>query len=485
MIFHDEHTSITLRAFRDRRAPIPSTPRGTTMTSPEDAPEATPVPFAPPGGAPPQPGSTSGTPQSGPTQPSTTASPSPAAPQQAGGWGKPSTQVGYGQPRYGQYAPGPSAPQQGVPPHGSPLGAQTHGSPQPGSTPYGGPQYGGPQYGAPGYGAPQQAYGTPGPGWRPPAAKPGIIPLRPLSLGEIYDGAFAAIRKNPKVMLGVVALVIAVATIVPTLIAYVLSPSANQWLDDSVVTVFDGSGSGQTSAELGIDGLAGQLSQALLVGISVHLASIIATGLLIVAISRSVIGRTFTVSELWAQVRSKIVGLVVISLLPSIGILLVAGVFIGLIALLASNDAVGLVLLVSVVALVAVLVTAAWLTTRFVLTPAAYVLEGQRLRPSISRGWRLSRGSFWRLLGIYVLSSIITSIVGNLVATPGTIVASFLFPADETVHPGAVAITVFSQVVASTISTTFLSSAVALLYIDVRIRREGLDVELAAAADEV
>ena len=455
------------------------------MTSPEDAPEEKPAPFAPPGGTPPEPGPAAPA-QPGAEQPT---SPKALAP---GGWGQPSAQVGYGQPRYGQYAPGgpPQAapgvgqqPYPGAPPSGPGYGTPQSGQQYGGQTQYGGqPQYGAQQYGGAQYGG-QQHGGFPAPGWRPGPAKPGIIPLRPLSLGEIYDGAFAAIRKNPKVMLGVVALVTAVATIVPALISYLLAPSANQWLDDGVVSLFD-DGSGQVSSELGLDGLAGQLSQTLLVTIGVYLGSIVTTGLLIVAISRSVIGKSFTVSELWLQVRSKLVGLVAISLLPSIGILLVAGVFIGAVALLASADAVGLVLLVTVVALVVIVVVAVWLTTRFILTPAAYVLEGQRLGTSIARGWTLSRGSFWRLFGIYLLSSIITSIVSGLVASPGQIIASILFPTGDTVPLGAVAITVVAQIIASTISTTFLSSVVALLYIDVRMRREGLDVELAAAADE-
>lgn len=450
------------------------------MTSPEDAPEQKPAPFAPPGGTPP--------PAPGPAVPAQPAGTQPAPPQPAppqpagqGGWGQPTTQIGYGQPRYGQYAPGgapQTAPGQGQQPYPTaPPAGPAHGSPQGGQPQYGGQQYGQQQYGG------QQPGGFPAPGWRPGPSKPGIIPLRPLSLGEIYDGAFAAIRKNPKVMLGVVALVTAVATIVPALVSYLLAPSANQWLDDGVVTLFD-DGSGQVSTELGLDGLAGQLSQTLLISLGVYLGSIVTTGLLIVAISRSVIGKSFTVSELWAQVRSKLVGLVAISLLPSIGILLVAGVFIGVVALLAAADSVGLVLLVTVVALVAIVVVAVWLTTRFVLTPAAYVLEGQRLGASIARGWTLSRGSFWRLFGIYLLSSIITSIVSSLVASPGQIIANIVFPTGDTVPLGALAITVVSQIIASTISTTFLSSVVALLYIDVRMRREGLDVELAAAADE-
>ena len=34
------------------------------------------------------------------------------------------------------------------------------------------------------------------------AHKPGAIPLRPLKLGNIYDGAFRIIRFNPKATVG-------------------------------------------------------------------------------------------------------------------------------------------------------------------------------------------------------------------------------------------------------------------------------------------
>ena len=47
------------------------------------------------------------------------------------------------------------------------------------------------------------------------AHKPGAIPLRPLTLGNIYDGAFRIIRFNPKATVGPAALVTAVAMIAP------------------------------------------------------------------------------------------------------------------------------------------------------------------------------------------------------------------------------------------------------------------------------
>src|SRR5665811_2233450 len=42
------------------------------------------------------------------------------------------------------------------------------------------------------------------------AHKPGIVPLRPLQFGDILDGAVKAVRFNPKSMVGLSAIVLAV-----------------------------------------------------------------------------------------------------------------------------------------------------------------------------------------------------------------------------------------------------------------------------------
>src|SRR3954447_11926303 len=84
-----------------------------------------------------------------------------------------------------------------------------------------------PQWGRPAqWGQPAPAsWGTPGEsgprGWEPAGyGKPptGIVPLRPLSVGEILDGAFQAVRANARTMVGTAAAVVAaviVLSIVP------------------------------------------------------------------------------------------------------------------------------------------------------------------------------------------------------------------------------------------------------------------------------
>ena len=51
------------------------------------------------------------------------------------------------------------------------------------------------------------------------APKPGVIPLRPLGLGEILDGSFATIRRNPKATLGIAAIVMTVSAVIYELAA--------------------------------------------------------------------------------------------------------------------------------------------------------------------------------------------------------------------------------------------------------------------------
>lgn len=143
------------------------------------------------------------TPESAPDQPAQPTPPQPGGSQPAG-WGEP--------PRYGQYSPGydPAAPRaQGQPQYGTPQYGTPQGEPA--------TQYGQSQYGQ------HSPYASQVPGYRPPADKPGIVPLRPLSLGELYDGAFGAVRHNPGVTLGLTAIIVVVAVAIGTLVSIPLT----------------------------------------------------------------------------------------------------------------------------------------------------------------------------------------------------------------------------------------------------------------------
>src|SRR5262244_3395884 len=78
--------------------------------------------------------------------------------------------------------------------------------------------YGQAGYGPAGPGQPGTGY-PPSGGWTAPppqAPKPGVIPLRPIAVGEILDGAFTSIRRNPKATLGIAAVVLTISGIITT-----------------------------------------------------------------------------------------------------------------------------------------------------------------------------------------------------------------------------------------------------------------------------
>ncbi|MFB7503638.1 hypothetical protein ACFC0P_08995, partial [Streptomyces broussonetiae] len=146
--------------------------------------------WASPGSAPSSEGREPGA--SGPTEPADRPGETEPAPQPGTGPQGPGAKWSKEQPPPGQWsAPtGASGPHQAPPPSPG-WGGQQPGAPGPGG------------YGA-GYGRPG-GYGAWGGGWGgpPSAAKPGVIPLRPLGVGEILDGAVSTMRAYWRTVLGI------------------------------------------------------------------------------------------------------------------------------------------------------------------------------------------------------------------------------------------------------------------------------------------
>jgi hypothetical protein len=207
------------------------------------------------------------------------------------------------------------------------------------------------------------------------------------------------------------------------------------------------------------------------------------TGLLIVSVSRSVIGRTVTVGEVWSQSWRRVLLLVVFSFAASAVILLAWSAYVGLVVLLVAGELVGAAVAVGLLGGLALLLGTIWFSIRILLIPATLVLEGTSIPTGLRRGWRLTRGSFWRLLGIYVLTSIMVGVVASLIVTPTFLISTAIGDPLQ-VSFASIALTSVANVIAYTLTTSFMAAVLALLYVDLRMRREGLDVELARAAGE-
>ncbi|BBC33673.1 hypothetical protein SGFS_049670 [Streptomyces graminofaciens] len=391
--------------------------------------------------------------------------------------------------------PSPQAPGQTPPPpppgpgwgghpgHPGPQQPGPGGYPGAGGHPgYGGPGpgYGPPGYGPPGYGAP--GWGGGGWGGPPPAAKPGVIPLRPLGVGEILDGAVSTMRAHWRTVLGI-SLTVAVVTQIAAILlqGLVLNDTANSdVLGDSTATP------SELSRALGETLLS--TSAVLLISL---LGTIVATALLTTVTSRAVLGKSVTTAEAWRDARPQLLKLFGLTLLlPLIGGLIVGvGILPGI--LLAAGGEGGSGAALAVLGGLGAGVVALWLMIRFSLASPALMLEKQSVLKSMNRSAKLVRGSWWRVFGIQLLAAIIANVVASIVVIPFSFLAvaldgdgfsGFLTGSGSNLGWTFLVVSGIGSVIGATLTFPISAGVTVLLYVDQRIRREALDLELARAA---
>ena len=183
----------------------------------------------------------------------------------------------------------------------------------PGSQPGGYGQEPGSAHGQPGHGQPGAGYGAPPGGWAAPpqAPKPGVIPLRPIAVGEILDGAFTSIRRNPKATLGIAAVVLTISGIITTSLEVLLL---------SQLGLNTGTDQTLTGAQL-----AGMLAVVIPSGLTAlvlaFIVQILLTGLLTAVVGRSVLGDRITAGEAWRIALPRLPALLLATLLTGLALI--------------------------------------------------------------------------------------------------------------------------------------------------------------------
>lgn len=107
---------------------------------------------------------------------------------------------------------------------------------------------------------------------------------------------------------------------------------------------------------------------------------------------------------------------------------------------------------------------------RFLFGPAAAVIEGKRGREALRRSWSLTRGHGWRLAGIVIVAAILAGLVASFVTVPTALVAQHM-------DTGGWVVRAIGASIGQVISTPFSLMVQVLLYFDLRVRKEGLDLE--------
>jgi hypothetical protein len=345
----------------------------------------------------------------------------------------------------GPEEPGAPKPGQNVPPEEQPTPAA--GFQQPSPTPPAG-QW---QQTPPAYPQPPQNRQ-----WHPQGlGKPGVIALRPLNLGDILDGAITAIRKYPLLILGVSAVVAVVSALLNLGASLWLLPDLQQVanLDPNTVT--------QEEAMDQALGLLG--SSSVVLGVTLVITLLTGTflsGFLTVVMGKAVLGRPVSFGDAMTELKSRFAPLLGVTVLYSLAV--VAGAIL-------------------------CLIPAVPVYVFFALASPALILERSKVGQAFGRSKTLVSGSFWRVLGILLLAAVISWVITAVIGIPFNLGSgafdSIINPTDvPDLSVGALILQSIGSVIAQTIVAPFVALVTVLVYIDQRMRKEGIDIELARAA---
>lgn len=364
-------------------------------------------------------------------------------------------------------------------------------------------------WGTQGPNGPRGPYGPQGPygpygwgGWQPPPPRPGVIPLAPLGLGAVYNGAFSTMGRYARQLFGAMG---AGLTLLFAATAGAFALVYRSVEDDWQVLIH---------ADHPTWAMAGPIVISVVVAYAVLMLLALLVNSFLSAVSpvvleHAVLGRRATFGAVWrrawARTPSVLGVMLLISLLVAIPVALFVLLWLSLIALLVAAEsppmAPGLVFLLGL--LILPLVT--WLLVSFSFAPAAAVLESAGPITALKRSFRLVRSAWWRTFGILLLTWGMVAVGGWIVQIPLLFASpqpsyDAYGPYDE---PPAdlgefftqvygddvlsdlstyLVLTVVVSLVVQLLATAFTQLVSTLLYIDQRIRREGLGESLARAA---
>lgn len=284
--------------------------------------------------------------------------------------------------------------------------------------------------------------------------------MRPLTLGEVLDQAIRLYRRNFLTFVGIIAIPYIPLTLIQTGLTYLSTSSATSILDNPSPTFSLPSG-----YFVGLIGI-------ILVGL---LQFLLVNGVAAAALTRAVadnytgqpvdiLGSFGKIGSLWMRLLGVLLLFILIII---VGI--IWAVFIPCVGWLTGP---GLLVFLGIVVIP--------------LTAPVVVLERHDVLASMRRAWDLSRSRFWWLLGFaFVLSLLAQLIITGPTYIINLIMQYFLLNQGDyvTYLTWQSVIQTFVQMLGGLLYLPLQLTAMTVVYLDLRVRSEGLDLAMQAAAN--
>jgi hypothetical protein len=307
--------------------------------------------------------------------------------------------------------------------------------------------------------------------------------LRPLGFGTLMGAPFQVLRRNPKPTFGSALLIQAVVLVASILVV-------------GGITVFAVARIGMADSSDVDTVAAGSITAIILAALVPAALSLIGSawlqGVIVTEVARGTVGEKLTMRGLWRGIVGRRWALIAWVLLIAAAVVLAIAVLGGLVTLLVLLGTGGIIagVLLGIFGGLGFLVLGVWIGVKVSLVPSIIVLERAGIRSAVARSWSLTNRFFWRTFGVLILIAVILAVASQIISVPISLVSSvafsLIYPTGAAEANGtAIVVAVVSYLVlmlvsliVGSITSIVQSAATALIYIDLRMRKEGLDLTL-------
>lgn len=273
------------------------------------------------------------------------------------------------------------------------------------------------------------------------ASQPGPPALRPLSVGETVDAALQLYRNNATTLWKIVAIVVVPIEVLEVILRRLALPS-DVFVHNGALYTINGNGSSNAGTTVAL----------IVVALLGLLGELLATGAVFKLQLDAYLGRPHNISESFAFARGKIWSLLWLGI--------VATVLIGI----------GLILVV---------IPGIWLMVATSVAVPALMLEDVKGFKAVRRSISLVRRRWWATFGRLLLAVVLYVVAAFLI---GVIAGAINRGIDVTNVTLFLVINGIISALLLILLSPFIAAVINVIYIDLRVRKEALDIELLASS---
>ncbi|MDK7338647.1 hypothetical protein [Pauljensenia sp. UMB0895] len=307
----------------------------------------------------------------------------------------------------------------------------------------------------------------------PSPVQPGIIPLRPLGVGDLFSGTFEALSKNPFILFILPGIVTIVTGIITLVTIYFALPNFTSLVD------FDGRIS---TDDLSTIGMTMTLRTIPFVLILLGLAGLFPAIVVPNGTADAIIGKKLSAEDAFKRFKSRLLAMIGLNILWAFLFTLIVSVTFTVFSLVAlgvnyvtdrSHTQMMMVfLLFGSVGAITTFLVCVFFHVRFIFAQTVCAVENLSPFKALKRSWKLTHGVAFKTLGRTILIAMVMGAIGSIFSGVLSTFTTFTISTDPQMYLTAIPLAAVASTIVQMLVMPLSQTYIALMYVDERIRKE-------------